>query len=67
MAVATSRAIAPAAVQLADRTRHHIALRLLPFLFTLYIVNDVDRTNVAYAAIGMSRDLGFPPNLFVCQ
>lgn len=57
-------AIVPAAAQLGDRTRHHIALRLLPFLFTLYIVNYVDRTNVAYAAIGMSRDLGFSDRVF---
>ena len=54
----------PAAVQLEDRTRHHIALRLLPFLFVLYITNYVDRTNVAYAAIGMSRDLGFSDRVF---
>jgi MFS transporter, ACS family, tartrate transporter len=51
--------IAPAAVQFADRTRHHVAVRLLPFLFMLYIVNYVDRTNLAYAALGMARDLGF--------
>jgi len=49
--------IAPAAV--ADHTRHHIAMRLLPFLFILYIVNYLDRTSLAYAAIGMSRDVGF--------
>jgi len=42
----------------ADRTRHRIAVRLLPFLFILYIVNYVDRTNLAYAALGMTRDLG---------
>lgn len=57
-------AILPAAAQLGDRTRRHIALRLLPFLFTLYVVNYVDRTNVAYAAIGMSRDLGFSDRVF---
>lgn len=34
-------------------------MRLLPFLFILYIVNYMDRTSVAYAALGMSRDLGF--------
>lgn len=51
-------------VQLADRTRHHIAARLLPFLFVLYIVNYVDRTNLAYAALGMSRDLGFSDRVF---
>jgi ACS family tartrate transporter-like MFS transporter len=55
---------APAAAQLVDRTRHHIALRLLPFLFVIYITNYLDRTSVAYAAIGMSRDLGFSDRVF---
>src|ERR1035437_8748545 len=64
MAVATSHANAPAAAQLGDRTRHHIALRLLPFLFVLYILNYIDRSNLAYAAIGMSRDLGFSDRVF---
>src|SRR5215472_15905818 len=52
-------AIAPAATSSADRVRYRIALRLLPFLFVLYIPNYLDRTSVAYAAIGMARDLGF--------
>jgi len=47
-----------------DRTRHKIALRLLPFLFILYIVNYVDRTNLGFAAIGMERDLGFNDRVF---
>jgi len=41
------------------RTRRQIAVRLLPFLFILYVTNYLDRTNVAYAALEMSRDLGF--------
>jgi sugar phosphate permease len=51
--------IAPATVEVADHTRHQIALRLLPFLFILYITNYLDRTSVAYAALGMSQDLSF--------
>lgn len=51
-------------VQLVDRTRHHTALRLLPFLFILYVTNYLDRTSVAYAAIGMSRDLGFSDRVY---
>jgi MFS family permease len=47
-----------------DRTRHHIGLRLLPFLFILYIINYLDRTSIAYAAIGMSRELGFSDRVF---
>ena len=49
---------------IAARTRHSVALHLLPFLFLLYIVNFLDRTSVAYAAIGMSRDLGFSDQIF---
>jgi MFS family permease len=47
-----------------DHARHRIALRLLPFLFILYITNYLDRTSVAYAALGMSRDLGFSDRVF---
>ena len=48
----------------ADHARHYVALRLLPFLFVLYITNYLDRTSVAYAAIGMARDLGFNDHVF---
>jgi ACS family tartrate transporter-like MFS transporter len=59
VALAPLPAIAPAEAQFVDRTRRHIGVRLLPFLFILYITNYLDRTSVAYAALGMSRDLGF--------
>ena len=36
-----------------------VSLRLLPFLFLIYIFNFLDRTNVAIAALQMNRDLGF--------
>src|SRR5438046_4433221 len=52
-------AITPTAALSAEHARRRIALRLLPFLFVLYIANYLDRTSVAYAAIGMARDLGF--------
>src|SRR5438445_8592551 len=51
----TGRIPAPSA----DHARHYIAFRLLPFVFVLYVTNYLDRTSVAYAAIGMARDLGF--------
>jgi len=59
LAAVLAGAISPAEVSLSAQTRRHIAVRLLPFLFVLYIVNYMDRTSVAYAALGMSRDLGF--------
>jgi ACS family tartrate transporter-like MFS transporter len=46
------------------QTRRQIGLRLLPFLFLLYIVNFLDRTSVAYGALGMTRDLGFTDHVF---
>src|SRR5580700_8022981 len=65
VALRASTALPSAAhVKLADHTRHQIALRLLPFLFILYITNYLDRTSVAYAAIGMSRTLGFSDRVF---
>ena len=59
MTGAPPRSIAPREATFAEHTRRRIALRLLPFLFVLYIANYLDRTSVAYAAIGMARDLGF--------
>jgi MFS transporter, ACS family, tartrate transporter len=54
----------PNATQIGEHTRRIVGLRLLPFLFILYIVNYIDRTNLAYAAVGMSRDLGFSDHVF---
>jgi len=45
--------------KLVDHTRHQVAVRLLPFLFLLYVINYLDRTSLAYATLGMSRELGF--------
>ena len=59
-----ARAIPSVAASSAENTRRHIAVRLLPFVFLLYITNYLDRTSVAYAAIGMSRDLGFDDRVF---
>jgi sugar phosphate permease len=64
MATGTSQAGALADAKIAGRTRHQTAVRLLPFLFVLYIVNYLDRTSIAFATIGMSRDLGFSDRVF---
>ena len=63
MAVAPALPVASSA-RFADHTRHQVALRLLPFLFVLYVTNYLDRTSVAYAGLGMSRDLGFNDRVF---
>src|ERR1700746_3635359 len=64
MTAISSHAITPDSAHFASHTRHLIAVRLLPFLFVLYIVNYIDRTNLAYAALGMIRDLGFTDRVF---
>jgi MFS transporter, ACS family, tartrate transporter len=59
-----SAALLSPATELAYNTRRRIAVRLLPFLFVLYIANYLDRTSVAYAALGMTGDLGFSDRVF---
>jgi ACS family tartrate transporter-like MFS transporter len=44
--------------------RTRIASRLLPFLFVLYVANYLDRTNIAYATLGMKGDLGLTDSVF---
>ena len=44
--------------------RSRIAGRLLPFLFLLYIANYLDRTNIAYAKLGMKGDLSLTDSVF---
>ena len=44
---------------LARTTMRRVSLRLLPFVFVLYVCNFLDRTNVAIAALQMNRDLHF--------
>ena len=48
---------------MADRARHRIALRLLPYLFVLYIVAFLDRTNISSAALEIPHELGFSDNV----
>jgi MFS transporter, ACS family, tartrate transporter len=45
--------------EVAERARHRIARRLLPFLFLLYVIAFLDRMNVGAAALQMPHDLGF--------
>jgi ACS family tartrate transporter-like MFS transporter len=51
--VSTSEATA-----LERQTMRKISLRLLPLLFVLYVASQLDRTNVAIAALQMNRAIG---------
>ena len=45
-------------------TLHKVTLRLIPFLFILYIVAWLDRVNVGFAGLQMNADLGFSSAAF---
>jgi len=51
-------------LQTGETARTRIARRLLPFLFLLYVANYLDRTNIAYATLGMKGDLGLSDSVF---
>lgn len=45
-------------------TRRRIAVRLLPFVFLMYVINYVDRVSVSFANLRMSADLHFTDRVF---
>jgi ACS family tartrate transporter-like MFS transporter len=51
-------------IEAGESARSRIAWRLLPFLFLLYVANYLDRTNIAYATLGMKGDLGLSDSVF---
>ena len=64
MAETRTNPMAPSLTEVGARARRRIARRLLPYLFILYVIAFLDRVNVAYAALGMTGDLGFSPEVF---
>ena len=54
----TLASVAPAVVL------RKVTLRLIPFLFLLYVVAWLDRVNVGFAALQMNDDLKFSPTVF---
>src|SRR5262245_45385750 len=52
------------APDLATTTMRRVTLRLIPFLFLLYVVAWLDRVNVGFAALQMNSDLRFSSAAF---
>jgi ACS family tartrate transporter-like MFS transporter len=52
------------AAPVAERARYRIARRLVPFLFVLYVFNYIDRVNISFASLQMTRELGFSNAVF---
>ena len=48
----------------AERTLRRVNWRLMPYLILLYIVAYLDRVNVGYAGLQMTRELGFSNAVF---
>lgn len=51
-------------LSLEKRTVKKVSWRLLPLIIVIYFVAYIDRTNVAFAAISMNRDLGFSAYIY---
>lgn len=51
------------------RTLHKLRIRIIPFLFLLYIVAYLDRINIGFAALTMNKQPNCkgPPGLNVCN
>ena len=49
----------PEPASIADRARRRIMRRLMPYLFTLFVIAYLDRVNVSYAALQMKGELSF--------
>jgi ACS family tartrate transporter-like MFS transporter len=54
----------PKSPDIASVTLRKVTLRLIPFLFVLYVVAWLDRVNVGFAGLQMNADLGFSSAAF---
>src|SRR6516225_1769109 len=55
-------AIAPTLIE--TRTIHKLRVRIIPFLFLLYIVAYLDRINIGFAALTMNKELAITSQQF---
>ncbi|MBT2565134.1 MFS transporter [Arthrobacter sp. ISL-85] len=46
------------------KTVRKITMRIIPFMFVLYIVNYIDRANIGYASLQMNAELGLTSQAF---
>lgn len=50
--------------QMANRVMRKVAMRLIPFLGLAYFLNYIDRTNISFAKLTMSADLGLTETMY---
>src|SRR6202012_3773961 len=51
-------------MQIETRTTRKVLWRIIPFVFTLYVVSYIDRANIGYAALQMNQELGLSASAF---
>src|SRR5579862_8033279 len=49
---------------LAESTRRRITRRLIPLLMVLFVLNQIDRVNISYAGLQMTRELHFSNQIY---
>ena len=54
----------PEVFAVSDRARRRINQRIMPYLMLLFMIAYLDRVNVGYAALEMTRALGFAPEVY---
>src|SRR5260370_10500749 len=60
--MARGQAIAPISIE--TKTIQKVRLRILPFVFLLYVVSYLDHINVGFAALTMNKELGITSQQF---
>jgi len=53
--MAANSAVAPSAIE--ARTVRRIRMRIIPFVFVLFVIAFVDRVNIGFAALTMNKEL----------
>src|SRR5215470_3438101 len=56
--------LAAQALSIEARTLHKVRIRILPFIFVLFAVCFLDRTNIAFAALTMNKELAIKNQQF---
>ncbi|MBC7595716.1 MAG: MFS transporter, partial [Kineosporiaceae bacterium] len=59
-----SEAVSAQDEELGQRVIRKVARRLVPFMGLLYFINYLDRTNIGFAKLTMSEDLGLTETMF---
>src|SRR5882762_8964034 len=54
----------PVSSPLEKRTTRKVLWRIMPLIFSLYVISYIDRANIGYAALQMNQELALTSNAF---